>query len=74
MLWELLLDPLGFLIITPLYLVACSLVMGVRSWRKIIGFSIVYSVASWFGFGSLLGVRLPLGPFDHLARSLGLIL
>ena len=74
MLWELLLDPLGFLIITPLYLVACSLVMGVRSWRKIIGFSLVYSVASWFGFGSLLGVRLPLGPFDHLARSLGLIL
>jgi len=35
--WEWLLDPLGFLIITPLYLIACSWVMSVRSWMKVIG-------------------------------------
>lgn len=73
-LWELLLYPLGFLIITPVYLVACSLVMGVRSWRKIIGFSIILTVGLWYGFGPLMGVRMPLGPLENLVRSLGLIL
>ena len=73
-LWELLLNPLGFLIISPVYLVACSWVMGVRSWRKIIGFSIILTVGLWYGFGPLMGVRMPLGPLENLVRSLGLIL
>jgi hypothetical protein len=69
--WEWLLAPLGFLIITPLYLIACSWVMSVRSWKKGVGFSVIYSVASWVIFGPLLGVRFPLGPFGPLFESLG---
>ena len=72
--WQWLLEPLGFLFITPLYLVACSWVMAVRSWTKIIGFSIIFSVATWVIFGPMLGMRLPLGPLEPFARSLGLIL
>ena len=73
-LWELLLLPLGFLIISAVYLVACSWVMGVRSWWKIIGFSILLSVGFWFAFGPVLGVRIPLGPLENFVRFLGLIL
>ena len=69
--WEWLLDPLGFLIITPLYLIACSWVMSVRSWMKVIGFSVIYTVTAWVMFGPLLGVRFPLGPFGPLFESLG---
>ena len=71
--WNWLLRPLGFLIITPLYLLAALWCMNVRSWRKLIGFSIIFTVTTWGIFGPLLGVRFPLGPLDHLARSLGLI-
>jgi putative tricarboxylic transport membrane protein len=73
-LWELLLNPLGFLISSSAYMVACSLVMGVRSWRKIMGFSIILSIGLWYAFGPVLGVRLPLGPLENFVRSLGLIL
>ena len=69
--WEGLLPRLGYLIITPLYLIACSWVMSVRSWKKVIGFSVIYTVSSWVIFGPLLGVRIPLGPFGPLFESVG---
>ena len=72
-LWGWLLKPLGFLISTPLCLSAALLIMGVRSWVKIIAFSIIFSFANWYIFGPLLGIRFPLGPLEDLALSLGLI-
>jgi len=73
-LWGWLLRPLGFLIVTPLTMCAASMVMGVRSWRNTILFSILFSVAMWVVFGVYLNIRYPLGPLEHLARSLRLIL
>jgi len=70
--WVVLLNPLGILIITPLCLVAGSLLMGEREWGKIIGFSLIFSVSNWVIFGPLLGIRFPLGPLNHWAVSLGL--
>jgi hypothetical protein len=70
-LWEGFLPSMGYLIITPLYLFACSWVMSVRSWNKVIGFSVIYTISSWVIFGPLLGVRMPLGPFGPLFESLG---
>jgi len=70
--WVVLLNPLGILIITPLCLVAGSLLMGEREWGKIIAFSIIFSFANWVIFGPLLGIRFPLGPLNHWAVSLGL--
>jgi hypothetical protein len=40
----------------------------------IIVFSIILAVGLWYGFGPLMGVRIPLGPLENLVRSLGLIL
>jgi hypothetical protein len=73
MLWGWLLRWWGFLIITPLYLVACGWVMSMRSWKQNVIFSVVYAVSAWLIFGLLFGIRLPLGPFEAFARSLGLI-
>jgi putative tricarboxylic transport membrane protein len=73
MIWLWLLDPLGYLIITPLYLVLILLFLKVRSWKMLIGFSVIYTVASWVIFGPVLGIRFPLGPLEPLALSLGLI-
>ena len=74
MLWAWLLKPLGFFIVTPLYLVATVLIMGDRSRVKIIAYALIYTVTAWIIFGPLLGVRIPLGPLTRLARSWGLIL
>ena len=49
-LWVLLLDTLGYLIITPLYLVPILLFLKIRSWKMLIGFSLIYTVASWVIF------------------------
>jgi hypothetical protein len=73
-LWGWLLKPLGFLIVTPLTICAASMVMGVRSWKSTVAFAILFSVALWVVFGVYLNIRYPLGPLDHWARSLGLIL
>jgi hypothetical protein len=67
-----LLKPLGFLISMPLFLAVLLLINGVRSWGKIIGFSIMYSLITWYVFSQPLGVILPLGPLTLIARSLGL--
>ena len=71
-LWEWLLKPLGFLIITPLYLFVSAWIMGEREWGKIIAFSIIFTFTNWIIFGPLLGIRFPLGPLEHLALLLGL--
>jgi hypothetical protein len=72
-LWAWLLRPLGFLISTPLCLLIASWIMHVRSWPKVIAFSMIFSVANWYVFGPVLGIRLPLGPLEDFALSLGLI-
>ena len=74
MLWEWLLKPLGFLIVTPLYLLVCLMGHG----RAVVGEDHRLSRSSspsstWVIFGPLLGIRFPLGPLEPLARSLGLI-
>jgi hypothetical protein len=68
--WEWLLNPLGFLIVTPLYLAACSWVMGVKSWVQIIAYSLIYDICAWAIFGPTLGVRFPLGPLQGPIESL----
>jgi putative tricarboxylic transport membrane protein len=73
LLWMVLLKPLGYVIVTPLFLLAFLRLMGVRSWAQIIGFPIIYTVATWYLFSQLLLVILPLGILAEFARSLGLM-
>jgi putative tricarboxylic transport membrane protein len=67
-----LLQPLGFLVSTTLFLLVFLLVMGVRSWKMLIGFPTIYTLVTWYIFSQLLKIILPLGPLTRLARSLGL--
>ena len=67
-----LLKPLGFLLATPPFLLLFLLVMGVRSWGRLIGYPIIYTLVTWYIFSQPLRVILPLGPLTPLARSLGL--
>jgi putative tricarboxylic transport membrane protein len=71
MLWVWLLAPLGYLIVTLLFLMAFSLCLGERSWVKIIGFSTIYTLATWYIFSQPLKIQLPLGPLYNLFMSLG---
>ena len=67
-----LVKPLGFLISMPLFLLAFLLIMGMRSWKMLIGFPIIFTLVTWYVFSQPLGVILPLGPITPFARSLGL--
>jgi putative tricarboxylic transport membrane protein len=73
LLWAFLLKPLGYLIVTPVFLLAFLRLMGMRSWAKIICFPIIYTLATWYIFSQLLLVILPLGPLADFARFLGLM-
>jgi len=69
----LLLKSLGYLIVTPLFIFVASLFMGVRSWMKLIAFPILLSASNWVLFGPILGINVPLGILERVARSLGII-
>ena len=73
LLWVWLVKPLGFLIVTPLVLLAMLLLMNVRSRMKLITFPILFTVLAWVVFAQLLGIIMPLGPLTAFARSLGLV-
>lgn len=72
LLWVWLIKPLGFLIATPLFLLALSLFMNVRSRTKLIAFPILFTLLTWVAFSQVLSVIMPLGPLTSFARSLGL--
>ena len=67
-----LLTPVGFLFSMPLFLLTYLLIMGVRSWKMLIGFPVIYTLVTWYIFAQPLKVMLPLGPITPFARSLGL--
>ncbi len=72
-LWERLLEPVGFLFVTPLFLFVASWFMGVRSKGKLIAFPLIFTLVTWVCFDPVMGVRIPLGPLEPLARSFGII-
>jgi hypothetical protein len=71
--WALLLKPFGFLIVTPVALVAVLWLMDIRSVKRLVTFAVVYTIGLWLAFSQVLGVQFPLGPLTTLARSLHLI-
>jgi len=58
----------------PLLPVAFLFAYGVRARLKMVVFSIILTLIFWVIFGPVLGIRLPLGPLETLARKWGLIL
>jgi len=67
-----LLKSLGYLIVTPLFMIVACWIMGARSLVKLIIFPVLYTVVTWYLFSQPLQFVLPLGFLTKFFRSLGL--
>ena len=63
--WIFLLDKVGFIVVSSLGTLALMCVtyrpQTKKEWALYVGISIALSIILWFGFGQLLGARLPSG-------------
>ncbi|ROT97818.1 tripartite tricarboxylate transporter TctB family protein [Histidinibacterium lentulum] len=73
-LYALALRPAGFLIATPVFLAAALALLGKRRPVPILAIAVIYTAAAYVVFAEILSVRLPVGPFTDLFRSLGWII
>jgi hypothetical protein len=67
-----LLDSLGYLISTPLFMIIAMWLMGTRNWAVLIGFPVGFTVVIWYLFSQPLQFVLPLGFLTSFFRSVGL--
>jgi len=67
-------NPLGFLIAMPLFLVSALWIMGERKVWSMIMIALLFTGIVYLIFAQVLGVRIPVGPFTPLFRSLGWII
>ena len=65
------LRPVGYLIGTPLYIVAGLWILEQRNWMLNITVGLVFTIFFYLVFAQGLGVWLPVGPFTRLFRDLG---
>lgn len=70
--YALVLNPLGYLIATPLHIFACLWTVGTRRRSLLVVFPVVYTIVTYAIFGPLLNVRIPLGPLAGVMDALGL--
>ena len=66
--------PLGYLIATPLYILASLWLLEQRSWRLNVAVATIFTATFYLTFAKLLGVWLPVGPFTKLFRDLGWVI
>jgi putative tricarboxylic transport membrane protein len=63
--------PLGYILATPLFLVAAMAILGERHWGRAILIAVLFTAIFYFVFAQALGVRLPIGPLTGPFRALG---
>lgn len=61
-----LLEPLGYLIVTPFISALVLYIMHVRSWRVLLTTSLALSIGTYVLFGRLLGLMLPAGILSRI--------
>jgi putative tricarboxylic transport membrane protein len=71
--YPILMGPLGYVITTIGYIVGGVLILNERSWKWIVPLAVIYALATFFIFATLLRVPLPLGPLGELFVALGLV-
>ena len=71
--YGLLFQPLGYLIATPLFIMAALFVLDQRQPVAIPVIAVTFTTISYLVFGHVLNVRIPVGPFTTLFRDLGWI-
>ncbi len=64
---------IGYLVATPLFIVAALASVGERNWRLNILIGVIFTIATYVVFHHALGVRIPVGVLTGLFRELGLI-
>ena len=62
---------LGYLIATPLFIVAGLVVLGERKPVQIALIAVLFTVINYLVFAQLLGVRVSVGPLTGIFRALG---
>ncbi len=70
--YALILNPAGYVIATPVYVVIALKAMRMKSWATVLSVAIIYTIVTYVLFAHFMGVNLPVGPLTHLFRSLGL--
>ena len=68
------LRPVGYLIGTPLYIIAGLWILEQRNWLLNIAVALVFTIFFYIVFAQGLGVWLPVGPLTQLFRDLGWII
>jgi putative tricarboxylic transport membrane protein len=61
-----LLEPLGYIIASPIIVVLALRIMGIRSWRVLLTTSLGLSIGTFILFDRLLGITLPVGILSRL--------
>jgi hypothetical protein len=74
LIYVLTLRPVGYLIGTPLYIMAGLWVLEQRNWLLNIAVALGFTIFFYAVFAQGLGVWLPVGPFTQLFRDLGWII
>jgi hypothetical protein len=67
-----LLKSLGYLIVTPAFMIISCWLMRSRTWGVMIGFPVGYTLVTWYIFSQPLQFALPLGFLAPLFRTWGL--
>lgn len=65
--------PLGYLLATPLFLLATLFILEQRAWLTNVMVAFGFTVIAYFVFSEVLGVRMPYGPLTGPLRELGWI-
>lgn len=71
--YALLFQPLGYLLATPLYIMAALVVLGQRQRVAVPVVAAAFTILAYLVFAHVLDVRIPVGPFTTLFRDLGWI-
>ena len=69
--YALVFQPLGYLLATPLFVMAALAVLRERHWGMMAGVAVGFTLVSYATFAQALGVRVPVGPLTGLFRELG---
>ena len=71
--YALLLQPAGYLIATPVFILAALRVLDQRNWVRNVVIAVCFTIAAYLIFAMALGVRMPLGPLTELFRQWGIV-
>lgn len=61
LLYIVLINPLGYFIVTPIYIITALISFNVRKPAVVLGITIGFTALMYYGFYDLLNVRLPMG-------------